>query len=272
MMRFHVFLKLGIVLVMLPSCQTVRKLGSGLSSGANSITQPVISGSQKLAGATFESSRRIAGATISGTRKVAEVTVSGTRAVTSATAAGGRKVAIATLDGAKFIAAGATRLISFGSANAKPAPAPLTPANSADRSGPSLPAAHRFPASGLLVSEAELGPDATRLEATAVNLGGGWILNGTTVTYRLESGADDPAALLVKGRPATAVLTTNGVVTTASGEELHYHAGNQVLTLKGKASLATSTSRVEATSRQTQIRIHLPTGAISVVGPARWGE
>ena len=209
---------------------------------------------------------------MTGTRKIADATISGTRAVAAATAAGGRKVTNVTVSGVKTIVAGATRLVTFGSANRKPAPAPLAPAKPVGSNDASLPPTHRFPVTGLLVTEAELGPDATRLETTAVNLGGGWVLNGTSVAYRLAPGTDDPAALRVKGHPARAVLTTDGSITTATASELHYHATNQVLTLRGNASLASAGSRVSATAPQTQIRIHLPTGAISIVGPARWGE
>ena len=233
----------------LPSCQQLRQARAGISAGAGYVTRPVVSGSKKLADAT----------------------VSGTRAMAAATVAGSQKVAGATLTGAKALAAGATRLVTFGRSKTKPAPAPLAttkPAASPDGSPLKL---HVFPSSGLLVTEAELGPDATRLEATAVNLGGGWVLNGTSVAYHLDPGADDPTALLVKGRPATAVLSSEGT-TTASASELHYHASNQVLTLKGSAVLASATTRVSATAPQTQIRIHLPTGAISITGPARWGE
>lgn len=270
-MRSTASLFLGL-LVLLPSCQQVRQAGGGLSAGTGYITRPVVAGSKMLADATLTGSRKIARATISSTRRVADATVSGTRAVASATAEGGRKMASATMSGARTIAAGATRLVTFGNANRKPAPAPLAPPQPA-RGEPSLPPQHKFPATGLLVTETELGSDATRLEATAVNLGGGWVLNGDSVAYRLEPGADDPTALRVKGRPATAILTSgDGVTTTATATELHYHSINQVLTLKGGASLSSSTSRVAATAPQTQIRIHLPTGAIAIVGPARWGE
>lgn len=248
-MRWSSFVVLG-VLVALPSFRQMREAGAGLSSGAGYVTRPVISGSKKLADAT----------------------VSGTRAMAAATVAGGHKVADATVNGAKALAAGASRLVTFGRSNTKPAPAPLATAKSAAGPDGTPLKPHVFPSSGLLVTEAELGPDATRLEATAVNLGGGWVLNGTSVAYHLEPGADDPRALLVKGQPATAVLSSEGTTTTASASELHYHASNQVLTLKGGALLASSTTRVGATSAQTQIRIHLPTGAISITGPARWGE
>ena len=258
-MRCPAFLALGI-LVLCPSCEQLRHVGTGLTTGTGFVARPVVAGSKKFAGAT-----------LSGTRKVADATLFGTRAVVTATAAGSRKVASATVSGARSIAEGATRLVTFRSVNRKPAPAPLAPAPQQD-DGPTLPPGHQFPASGLLVTEAELGSDATRLESTAVNLGGGWVLNGTDVAYRLDPGADDPTALRVKGRPATAVLTTDGVTTTASASELHYHAANQVLTLKGEASLSSATSRVAATAAQTQIRIHLTTGAISINGPARWSE
>ena len=259
-MRWSPFLILG-VLIALPSCRQMRQAGAGISTGAGYVTRPVISGSKKLADAT-----------VSGSRRVADATVSGTRAMAAATVVGSQKVADATVSGAKAIAAGATRLVTFGRSKTKPAPAPLATAKPASSPDGTPLTPHVFPSSGLLVTEAELGPDATRLEATAVNLGGGWVLNGTSVAYHLDPGADDPKALLVKGRPATAVLSTEGTTTTASASELHYHASNQVLTLKGGAVLASSTTRVSATAPQTQIRIHLPTGAISITGPARWGE
>lgn len=254
MRRYLIFLP-GFILA-LPACRQIQQAGAGLSAGTGFVTRPVVSGSKKLSDAT-----------VAGSRKVADATVSGTRAM----AAGSRKVADATVSGAKSLAAGATRLITFGSAKRKPAPAPLAPAKPADPDAAPLKP-HVFPSSGLLVTAAELGPDATRLEATTVNLGGGWVLNGESAAYHLKPGADDPTALLVKGRPATAVLTSEGFTTTASASELHYHAANQVLTLKGNAILASAVSRVSATADSTQIRIHLPTGAISVTGPARWGE
>lgn len=262
-MRRSVLLLLGLIglHLLLPSCEQVRRAGAGLSTGTGYVTGPVISGSKKLAGAT-----------LTGTRRAADATIAGTRAVASATAAGGRKVASATVSGAKSIAAGATRLVTFRSANQKPAPSPLAPVKPSAEGGPSLPPPHIFPESGLLVTSGELGPDATRLEATAVNLGGGWVLNGTSTAYHLPPGSDDPTALLVKGSPALAQLDSEGTVTTGSAAELHYHAGNQVLTLKGNPSLASGSSRLTATASNTQIRIHLPTGAISIIGPARWGE
>ena len=245
-------------LAFLPACQQARQIGHGLSAGTGYVSRPVISGSKKVAGATIAGSRKIAGATASGSKKIADATV-----------AGSRKLATATANGAKSLAAGATRLITFGSANRQPAPAPLSHAARKDQE-PGLPAVHQFPATGLLVSESELGPDATRLEATAVNLAGGWTLNGSQVAYRLEPGAEDPAALRIKGSPATASLSNEA--TTASAREIHYHASNQVLTLRGNAALASAGSRVAATAPSTLIKIHLPTGAISIDGPARWGE
>ena len=261
-MRRSVLFPLGLIglHLLLPACEQIRRAGAGLSTGTGYVTDPVISGSKKLAGATLTGTRRAAGATLAGTRAVA-----------SATAAGGRKVASVTVSGAKSIAAGATRLVTFRSGNQKPAPALLAAAKPG-KGEPTLPAPHTFPTGGLLVTSSELGPDATRLEATAVNLGGGWVLNGTSTAYLLPPGSDDPIALLVKGAPATARLDSEGTVTTASAAELHYHASNQVLTLKGNPTLASGTSRVTATASHTQIRIHLPTSAISIIGPAQWGE
>ncbi len=255
--RYTLLLLIGL-LPLLPACQQARQVGQSISAGTSFVSRPVVSGTKMVADATLSGSRKIAGATASGSKKIADATV-----------AGSRKLASATASGAKSLAAGATRLITFGSANRPPAPAPLTPASRKDQD-PGLPAAYPFPASGLLVTESELGPDATRLEATAVTLAGGWTLNGSNDAYRLEPGADDPTALRITGNPATAMLP-NGE-TTASAREIHYHSGNQVLTLRGNAILASAISRVTATAPSTLIKIHLPTGAISIAGPARWGE
>ena len=222
--------------LLLPACQQARKVGHSLSAGSSYLGRPVITGTQKLATATM---------------------------------AGTRKVASATVSGAKTLAAQATRLISFGSAKGPPAPAPLTPA--APKDTPGLPPAHKFPATGLLVTDSELGPDATRLQSTAVNLAGGWILNGTDLAYRLQPGADDPSALRVKGSPATATLTSENGTTTATARELHYHATNQILTLRGNPTLSSPGTTITA-SPQTLIKIHLPTGSISITGPARWSS
>lgn len=245
--------------VLFSSCHQARQIGSGISTGTAYVGRPVVAGSKKLADAT-----------VSGTKKLGDATASGSRMIADATVAGSKKVAGATVAGAKSLAAGATRLVTFGSANRKPAPAPLTPA-AAKTDDPALPAAHVFPSKGLMVSESELGPDATRLEATAVTLAGGWTLNGNSVAYHLEPGADDPTALLVKGSPATASLKSEDTTTQATAREFHYHAANQVLTLKGSPVLTSSSTTITATSAATLIKIHLPTGAISIDGPARWG-
>lgn len=252
-------------LLCLPACNQVRQVGQGISTGTGYVSRPVVAGSKKLASAT-----------VTGSRAVAEATANGSRAVAGATMAGGRKIASATTTGAKALAAGATRLITFGSANRAPAPAPLAKTTpSAENKEPGLPPAHVFPKTGLLVTEAELGPDATRLETTAVTLAGGWVLNGENLAYRLDPGADDPAALRVKGSPATAKLADPAdpaSITTATAREIHYHSGNQVLTLRGNAILSSAGTTVSATSPGTLIKIHLPTGAISIEGPARWGS
>jgi hypothetical protein len=249
-------------LFFLTGCQQMQQVGRGISAGSQYVAQPVVNGSKKLASAT-----------VSGTRAAAAATAEGSRYVADATVAGTKKVAAATVTGAKALAAGATRLVTFGSANRAPAPAPLAPATRPEDGAP-LPPAHRFPSSGLMVTEAELGSDATRLEATAVNLAGGWSLNGSEVAYRLPPGADDPTALRVKGTPATATLNHSDTPTptTASAREIHYHSANQVLTLRGNATLTSSGTTVTATSPGTLLKIHLPTGSISLDGPARWGE
>ncbi len=257
-MRLFLLLTL---LLSLSACRQIQQAGAGLSQSTGYVTRPVVSGSKKLAHATA-----------SGSRKVVHATASGTRAMASATAAGSRKVVTATATGAKSLASGATRLITFGNSSRQPPPAPLAPAKATQPKESSLPPAHIFPTSGLLVTDAELGPDATRLQATAVNLAGGWILNGTSLAYRLAPGADDPTALRVKGKPATAVLQSEGTTTTGTADEIHYHAANQILTLKGNPTLGDGTSRVSATASYTQIRLHLPTGAISINGPASWGQ
>ncbi len=247
-------------LFLLTGCAQLQQVGQGLSAGSSYVSRPVVSGSKKLASATASGTRAAAAATAEGSRFVADATVAGTK-----------KVAAATVTGAKALAAGATRLVTFGSANRAPAPAPLAPAARTD-DGNALPPAHRFPSSGLIVTDAELGPDATRLEATAVNLAGGWTLNGSEVAYLLPPGADDPSALRIKGSPATATLSSETTTTTASAREIHYHSANQVLTLRGNATLTSSGTTVTATAPRTLLKIHLPTGAISLDGPARWGE
>lgn len=259
MRRLSLFLFAGF-LAALPACNTMRSAGQSLATGSSYVARPVVSGTKKLANATASGTRAVAGATADGGRYVAGATVAGTK-----------KMASATVTGAKALAAGATRLVTFGSANRPPAPAPLAPKATTD-DGPALPPAHKFPTSGLLVTESELGPDATRLTATAVNLAGGWSLNGNDVAYRLEPGADDPTALLVKGTPATAALTSEETTTTASAREIHYHAANQVLTLRGNPKLTSAGTTVAGTASSTLLKIHLPTGSISLDGPARWGE
>ena len=233
-MRYFLPILFGLFPLM-PACQQARQVGQGLSAGTSYVSRPVVSGTKKVADAT-----------LAGSRKIAETTASGSKKIADATVAGSRKLASATASGAKSLAAGATRLITFGSATRPPAPAPLSTAARKDQE-PGLPAAHQFPTSGLLVTESELGPEATRLEATAVTLAGGWTLNGSNVAYRLEPGADDPAALRITGSPATAKLLTGE--TTASGREIHYHSGNQVLTLRGDASAAWEPSCMAIPSR-----------------------
>ena len=258
-MRYLSPILMGFI-ALLPACQQARQFGSGLSVGSNFVSQPIISGSKKVAGATVTGTRKIAGATATGSRKVAAATI-----------ASGQKLARATVSGAKSLAHGATRLVTFGSAHRASAPSPLAAA-SPKTEEPSLPPLHPFPTRGLIVTDSELGPDATRLQTTAVNLAGGWALNGSNVAYRLEPGADDPTALRVQGSPATAILHNDGIPTTASAREIHYHAANQVLTLRGQAVLASVGTSVTATASTTLIKIHLPSGAISIDGPARWGQ
>ncbi len=205
---------------------------------------------------------------VAGTKNLASAAATGSRAVAAATASGSRKWASATLTGAKSLAAGATRLVTFGSAARPVPPSPL-----ASPPEPNLPTPFRFPTSGLLVSDAELGPDPTRLQATALTLAGGWVLQGREVAYRLQPGADDPAALRVRGQPATATLSPEAAdPTQASAQEIHYHASHQVLTLRGQALLSSGGTRVAATSPSTLLKIHLPSGAISIEGPASWGQ
>lgn len=217
---------------LLPSCQQARQ---GLARGSQWLGRPVVSGTKKLATATANSSRA---------------------------------VATATLTGAKSLAATATRLVTFGSASRPAPPSPLAPPPE-----PGLPTPFRFPTRGLLVSDAELGPDPTRLQATALTLAGGWVLQGSDVAYRLPPGADDPTALRIRGQPATATLAPEAAnPTQASAQEIHYHASNQVLTLRGQALLSSSGTRVAATSPATLLKIHLPSGAISIEGPASWGQ
>ncbi len=203
-----------------------------------------------------------------GTQWLGQPVLSGTKKLAVATASGSRALATATASGAKSLAASASRLITFGSSRRPPPPSPLAPPPTTG-----LPPAFPFPTQGLLVSDAELGPDATHLQATAVTLAGGWVLQGTAVAYRLAPGADDPAALRIQGQPATATLSPEDAdPTQASAQEMHYHASNQVLTLRGQALLSSAGTRVAATSPSTLLKIHLPTGAISLEGPARWGD
>lgn len=239
---------LTCLLAAFPSCRHASQFGNNVADGAGYITRPVATGTKKLASATATGSRAVANATVTGSRKLAGATISGARS----------------------LAAGATRLVTFGSANRKPAPAPLA-ARSENAEQKGLPPIFQFPNRGLLVTGAELGTEATRLQATAVNLAGGWVLNGNEVAYVLPPGADDPTALLVRGTPATALLTSDSGTTTGSARELHYHSANQILTLKGNPQLSSAGSVVEGTSSGTLIKIHLPTGSISVEGGARWG-
>jgi hypothetical protein len=241
------------LVIVLPACRQMRQAGQGIATGTGAVGRPVVSGTKKIASATASGTRYLADATVSGSKKVAKATVSG----------------------AKALASGASRLITFGSAQSKPAPPPLA-AKKPDQ-GPAFPATYTFPRTGLLVTDAELGPDATRLQATAVHLAGGWTLNGNDLAYRLPPGADDPAALRIKGSPANAVLKSGsesdaGSPTTATAREIHYHSANQVLTLRGNPVLESSGTKITATASQTQIHIHLPSGAIEVEGPARWAE
>lgn len=234
----HLLLIPTAILAVLPACQSMQSVGQGIQAGSATVARPVVSGSRKIASATVSGSKMLAGATVTGAKKVAS---------------------------------GAKRIITFGRSDDKPAPAPQAVAADSGESGKPLPPGHDFPKTGLLVTDAELGPDATRLEATAVNLGGGWSLDGEVVEYYLESGASDPRALRVKGSPATATLGTGEAATAASANELHYHAASQVLVLKGKPQVLSGGVKLTATSPGTLIKIHLPSGAMVVDGPVRWG-
>lgn len=233
----HVLPYTFAALATLPACHSMKSVGQGIQAGSGAVSRPVVNGSKKIAGATVSGSRMLAGATLTGVKKVAS---------------------------------GARRMITFGRSDDQPAPAPQAAAVPSDADKP-LPPGHDFPRTGLLVSDAELGPDATRLEDTAVNLGGGWSLNGKTVEYFLESGASDPRALRIKGSPATATLGTGEAATSATANELHYHAASQVLVLKGKPQMVSGGMRLLSTSPGTLIKIHLPSGAMVVDGPVRWG-
>lgn len=226
-------------MALLPCCTSVQKMGSGIQAGTGAVTRPVVSGSRKFAEVTVNGSKKLAGATVSG---------------------------------AKYVANGATRIVTFGRAGGKKDPTPQAVAPATTDADQPMPAAHNFPKTGLLVTDAELGTEATRLEATAVNLEGGWVLNGSMVEYLLEPGASDPKALRVKGSPATAVLGEGESATRASAAEIHYHAATRVLYLKGNPEMITAGSRLSANSPSTTIKIHLPSGAMSVDGPVRWGS
>lgn len=179
------------------------------------------------------------------------------------------------VSGSKKLATGATKLWPWGgdggtnedpAAVPKPAGVPLAPEDKP------LPPSHVFPRTGLLVADSELGADASRLANTSITLPGGWEVHGTELAYLLPSGSSDPVALLVKGAPARAVSGSGPSATEATASELHYHAANGVLTLRGNPSIVSEGRKVASTRATTLIKIHLATGAMSIDGPVRWTD
>lgn len=206
-------------------------------------------------------------------RRSGEAVQSGAARLGSGIASGASRVSRPVAFGARKLAGGASKLWIWDKKEAEDAQAAgasaqvATPPAGEEKA---LPPAHPFPKTGLLVTDAELGPDATRLQSTSVTLGG-WEIRGDDIAYRLEPGFTDPVALRVRGAPAAGTQSTaGGSATTAEAREFHYHSASGVLVLRGDPTLSTQGSRVTVSGPDALIKIHLPSGAMSFEGAVRW--
>ncbi len=168
--------------------------------------------------------------------------------------------------GAKKLGGSAARLWPWRTGTPKPDPAPA--AGSGDPAPAVKPVVPTpFPANGLLVAESELGDDATRLQATSVNIPGGWEIKGASIAYHLDADGSSPRILKATGTPATAT-SVNGDI--ASARAIHYRLRSGVLVLTGDPVLKTGGQTIRSRGGNTTIKIHVPTGAMTVDGPASY--
>ena len=158
-----------------------------------------------------------------------------------------------------------------GPAATTPSPAAGQAATGASSTtAPDAPiAGFKFPSGNLLVARSEFGPGASHLENAGVTLPGGWDIKAASIWYHTDTDGLSARVLRADGSPATA-SSTNGDVAEAA--EIHFRNATGVLVLRGNPVLRAGANSVRGSSPATVIRIHVPTGAISVDGPARWGD
>ncbi len=171
---------------------------------------------------------------------------------------------------AKKIGGGAAKLWPWKGTPKPPPTATSQPTNPSAPPAAPPPRAdipNPFPAGPQLVTDAELGDSSTSLQTTTTTLPGGWVVQGTSVSYHLDAGAETPRILRALGTPASAI-SANG--DTATAKSVHYRSKSGVLILLGDPTLKTSGQTLKGQGPNTSIKIHIPTGAITVDGPTTY--
>lgn len=127
----------------------------------------------------------------------------------------------------------------------------------------------KFPSGPLTVASSEFSPAATQLDNAGVTLPGGWDIKASSIRYELEPDGLTARILLASGKPAAAISSNDD---RAEASEIHFRNATGVLLLRGNPVLRSGAHSVRAVSPSTVIKIHLPSGAIAVDGPAQWGQ
>jgi len=127
----------------------------------------------------------------------------------------------------------------------------------------------QFPSGQLTVAASEFSPDATQLDNAGVTLPSGWDIKASSIRYELEPDGLTARILLASGKPAAAISSNED---RAEASEIHFRNATGVLLLRGNPVLRSGAHSVRAVSPSTVIKIHLPSGAIAVDGPAQWGQ
>ena len=188
------------------------------------------------------------------------------RRMSNAMASGAGNVGGYVSGGARKLGGQAARLWPWKPGVAAPDPAPVRD-NRRDEQADRPLTPPSFPTSGSLVAESELGDDATRLQATSVHIPGGWEIKGSSIAYHLDADGTSPRILKATGTPAVA-STSNG--DTASAAAIHYRLKTGVLVFSGDPVLKTGGQSIRGKGPGTTIRIHVPSGAMTVDGPANY--
>ena len=207
------------------------------------------------------------------------VTRSVTTSVAGATRATAKATARATSATGQFLGSSA-RKVAGKAANLWPwkpddaTDSPSSPDSSGTAATATAPTEKRiegfkFPSGPLTVAASEFSPAATQLDNAGVTLPGGWDIKASSIRYELEPDGLTAKILLASGKPAAAISSNDD---RAEASEIHFRNATGVLLLRGNPVLRSGAHSVRAVSPSTVIKIHLPSGAIAVDGPAQWGQ